>query len=373
MAIQSVPAFPWPAHNFWLSGHTSHALVTGTITVDSSADRIALLFLAPKTGTLDRMEFNVAGGTALQDLRAGWQNVDLATGYPDDTYDEYADISGYSAGWIVPAYFGASGGGSGAKRSVTQGDLLAFVISSTGAGPNITITTHAYGGGSGVTRLPSLVTNLTGSYTIPNEAMPAVSLYYDGETDATPINWQVNGGRVITTANISTGTPRQAGLKFTMPFPARCVGAGFLADPDADLILRLYDSATNDMLASAVTLDKDIPGASPGAGAFEIRFPSAITLAAGGTYRLVLENTTATNCALRYMDFNDNGDLAAWNGGKNAFWTQSDLAYASLVNEASWSDTDSRVPFAWLILDGLDDGAGGGGGLAANPIRGFVS
>lgn len=108
MTIQSVPAFPWPLHNLWRSGATAYTLATTTVTIDASTDRIALVFQAPKTGSLDRMEFRVAGGTALQDIRCGWQDVDLTTGDPDGAYDEYADVSSYSAGWIVPSYFGAS-------------------------------------------------------------------------------------------------------------------------------------------------------------------------------------------------------------------------------------------------------------------------
>lgn len=365
MAIQSVPAFPWPLHNLWRSGATAYTLATNTITIDATTDRVALIFQAPKTGTLDRMEFRVAGGTSLQDIRCGWQDVDLATGFPDGTYDQYADVTGYSAGWIVPNYFGASGGGSGAKRSVTQGDLLAFVIESTGGTPNITITALNTSGGTGPV-FPQGASNLTGSYA--NTASHVLcSLYYDGESDATPINWYSNGGTVISTQSISTGNPRQAGLAFTLPFACRVAGMGFHADVDADLLVRLYDSATNDVLAGALTWDATVPGGASGAGVFEVRFPSPVTINANQKYRAVLENTTATACAIRYTDFNDNGDVAGWGGGKNCFWTQSNLAYASLVNEASWSDTNSRVPFFYLIIDGLDDGAGGGGGTVYVP------
>lgn len=361
MAIQSVPAFPWPAHPMWRSGATAYQLTTNTYTIDSSSDRVALIFQAPKTGTLDRMEFNVAGGTALQDIRAGWQDVGLATGFPDGVYDQYADLTGYSAGWQVPSYFGASGGGSGAKRSVTQGDLLAFVLSSTGGSPNITITSLAIGGGQGPI-LPQGAANLTGNYGLNAQQQPVCSLYYDGETDATPINWWSLGAHTISTANIISSGVRQAGLAFTLPFSCRLAGFAAMVDVDVDLLVRLYDSATNDALASAYTLGKDVPGAHSGAGLLELRFPSAVSITANQKYRAVLENTAATNCAIRYMDFNDNGDVAGWGGGKNCFWTQSNLAYASLVNEASWTDTDSRVPFMYLLIDGLDDGASGGGG-----------
>lgn len=371
MAIQTVPAFPWPAHNLWRSGATAYALATTTITIDATTDRVALIFQAPKTGSLDRMEFRVAGGTNLVAMRASFQDVSLTTGFPDGTQDQYADISSYSAGWIVPNYFGASGGGSGAKRSVTQGDLVAFVLEATGASPNITITALNASGGTGPV-FPQGAANLTGSYANTSGYI-ACSLYYDGESDATPINWYSNGGSVISTQSISTANPRQAGLAFTLPFTCRVAGMGVLCDFDADLLVRLYDSATNDALASALTWDKDVPGAASGASLVEIRFPSSVTITANTKYRAVLENTTATACAIRYADFNDNGDVAGWGGGNNCYWTQTNLAYASLVNEASWTDTTSRVPFFYLIIDGLDDGASAGGGLAANPIRGFVS
>lgn len=369
MAIQTVPAFPWPAHPMWRSDASAYQLATSTRLIDATADRVALIFQAPKTGTLDRMEFHVAGGTALQDIRCGWQDVSLTTGFPDGTYDQYADLTGYSAGWNVPSYFGASGGGSGAKRSVTQGDLLAFVIESTGGTPNITITVLL---GSGATLpMPGLAVNSTGSYASIDD-MLCCSLYYDGESDATPINWCNLGITAISTQAFSTANPRQVGMKFTLPFACRVVGVGFVGDIDNDMIVRLYNSATNDLLASGCTLDKDLPGSQAGNTFIEWRFPSAQSLSANTAYRVAFENTSATANTIRYADFNDNGDVAGWGGGKNCYWTQTDLAYASLVNEASWTDTNSRVPFFYLIIDGLDDGAGGGGGTVYVPASQVV-
>lgn len=370
MALATVPPFPWPSQPFWRSGATGLGLGTSTMTIDSSADRGALIFRAPKTGTLDRMEFNITGGTALQDLRVGWQDINLATGFPDGSFDQYADLTGYTTGWQVPAYFGDTGGGSGSKRSVTKGDYICFVITSTGGAPNITVTTLSTSGAS-APKLPAWCTNTSGSYVVASSVDAICSLYYDGEADATPINWYTMGAHTYTTASISTAAVEQAGLKFTIPFAARCVGALFMVDADADLNVRLYDSPTNDLLASAMVHDKDIVGAASASGFFEVQFPTSLTLSAGSTYRLVLENTGATNCAIRYGGFNDNGDVAGSPGGKNAFWTESTLVYASLVDEASWTDRNTRMPFFALILDALDDGAGGGGGGGnVNIMRG---
>jgi hypothetical protein len=120
MSMVDVPLFEWPAQAFWRNDSTGFGLAVRSFLLDSTADRYALIFQAPKTGTLDRMEFNVSGGTALADMKAGWQNLDLTTGYPSGTYTHWRTLTSYATGWLAPAFFDSNGDGTGSRRSVTR-------------------------------------------------------------------------------------------------------------------------------------------------------------------------------------------------------------------------------------------------------------
>jgi hypothetical protein len=357
-----VPLFEWPAQAFWRNDATSFGLAVRSFTLDSTADRYALIFQAPKTGTLDRMEFNVSGGTTLADMKAGWQNLDLATGYPNGTYTHWRTLTGYSSGWLTPSFFDSNGDGTGSRRTVTRGDYVCFVLEPVGATPNITIGATRYGGGV-FAALPASVRNTGTGYGTDTDMMQC-ALFYQGESNATFLNPFILPATAFGNNNFSSGGPRQVGAVFTMPFKARAVGVGLRGDLDVDVIARLFDSPTNDLIASACSIDKDTTAAQSGTTLIEVMFPTAHVLNAGSSYRLALENSAATACNLTHLTIGSSSCAAAMAGGSTFVWTETSLAYASLVNEASWSQNTTRIPHIWLLIDQLDDGAGGSGGGA---------
>ena len=76
------------------------------LTIDGAAEKVAVFFQVPKTGTLDAFEFRL--GTVTQaptnGLRCSFQDLSATTGFPDGTQDQYRDVtSGLTQDtWIVP-------------------------------------------------------------------------------------------------------------------------------------------------------------------------------------------------------------------------------------------------------------------------------
>lgn len=351
------------------------------ITLDATTDRITVMFQVPKTGTLDRAEFLVGGGSSLGQLRCGWQDVSLTTGLPDGTFDEYADISGYSAGWqtIGGNYFGTGGASSGSRRSVTKGDLLAFVISPENAvTPNVQIACNdrATSSADSSSSWPRTYNNLTGSYAAITDQM-FMALFYQGESEPTFLHsgFGYHALTTIQTVNASSAATRQVGIRFELPFPARITGCTVAGDLDASITWRLYDSdGLTDLVngGSGLAWDPDIPAAITTHGHWNIVFPNTIELDANTTYRLVCENTSATANNFITFDVPSNAYLTTVAGGKEFYQTTATVAKASLSSLSDWTDDDNRRPMFGLILDQIDDGTGGGGGGEVYPDVGDV-
>lgn len=101
--------------------------------IDAAGEKVAIVFRAPKTGTLDRAEFKLDAVTQapVSGLRVSFQDVGAADGNPDGTQDQFRTVpqGSISAGaWVVPGLMTSDGTDGGTKRSVTKGDLIAFVV-----------------------------------------------------------------------------------------------------------------------------------------------------------------------------------------------------------------------------------------------------
>lgn len=340
-----VPDPPW---------FTSAAPGVGTTfgTLDASTERRAYLFEVPKTGTLDKAEFRLGAVTfnGASVFRVSFQNVDLTTGFPDATQDQYRDMTALSANaWNAPGLMTSDGTDGGAKRSVTKGDLLAVVFeyqtftaadsvvlsyldtsSVFGNFPYGALFTGTWAANTG-TPLLALKYN-DGSYHVPIGSIPVASL------------------NSVTTFNTGS-TPDERGLLFQFPFPVEVEGAWVRTDLDGDAELILYDNA--DVAQRTVTLDKDVDATAAGAYRRHI-FSSALSLSANTNYRLVMKPTSATN--LSVYDWLSGVSLANYIGGST--WK-----YTERTDAGVWTDTADKRPWMGLILSGFDDAAGGGGGF----------
>lgn len=336
-------------------------------TLNASGHMVAFVFRVPKTGTLNRFgtRLGTVGNNPDNGLRFSFQDPSTVTGAPDETQDQYADVTGAlsSNTWCEPSTFmGASGAGSGAQRSVTAGDWLACVIEfvSFVAGDSVSWapvvnnaqpTTH------------DAFTNVknTGSWAMSTNGRPnTLGLLYDGDTDYTPIapdHWGPFVTFTAETAHNTGTTPDERGLAFQMPFDCEVDGASLWCDIDNAADFVLYDSDGATPLATiSLTSGTRL---STNAGDHRVSF-APVALTAGLTYRLSLKPTSASDVQLYTFTVPSNAHMGAVEGG--ATWI-----YTERTDAGAWSETNTKRPWAALHVASLTVVGGSPSGSTPNP------
>lgn len=164
-------------------------------------------------------------------------------------------------------------------------------------------------------------------------------------------------GTSTRTFNSSTN-PNHAALRQRRPYPVQCAGFWAWWDLDGDcqvlLVNEAWDGTDGNALAH-LTIDKDIESVTSG-GVHLHYWATPVQLAKNTWYRLVFKPTTTTSLALYEML-----TLNATVMGAMAYGTESHLSTANNPNDdTDWTNTTSQRPFAGLLLNGFDDGVGGG-------------
>lgn len=354
-----------------------------TFTFDALNDSYCLIFQAPRDGTIFDFEFRFAAGFT-GTIRAGFVDMSGGGQWPGTTptFSHYADFVNPTSGWKAPSgYIGTTGAGSGSQKSVQKGEIVCICWSCT-----------AYTSGAATLQLwqnasfypvwsrgiPYYGTNNAGAAWVSTVDSAVLSLYYDNagskESAATPMDSGIQPWNATETLlTIDSANPKMAGLKFRVPAEIAIDGAYIAVDPDATTTPRLVRSGTTTDLISATTLTS-AQRANTGNCGIYIRF-DAVTLLANTWYRLLLEqSSSATNVIVRGFNCNDTGDMAAAGAGADFHLTQSNTAFSSLTgtDATDYTDTTTSCPLIALHIAKAHDGTGSGG-LAANPIRGFVS
>lgn len=359
MAITALNQEIWiPTMPEWQTGGTIGSITS--VLLNAASDKCAFVFRVPKTGTLDKAEWylNAVSNNPDNGLRVSFQDVDVATGLPDGTQDQYRDITGAlsAATWQVPGLMTSDGTDTGTKRSVTIGDRLAIVIEFVSFVASDSV-------GIGVLSLPSNFMQTlsawvgdasTGTYTKATATGPIFALKYDDGTYAIP------GGPMgvlpisgLTSTSYNTGsTPDEYAARLSLPIKARAIGAWARVDANEAFDLVLYDGTTAQRTISfnsVADVKSTIPGMHFG------YFSSSFDLTAAAAYRIAIKPTTATSIQVYRFSMNSTAIMATWGGG--ADWYES-----SRVDAGAWSDTTTNKVWAGLIIDGFDVSGGGGGG-----------
>jgi hypothetical protein len=289
-----------------------------------------------------------------------FQDVDLATGFPDGIADEYAVVTaGLTADtWVdvgATGYMGAGGTGSGTKRSVTQGDYLAVVIeyASFNAGDSLNVKAVAFVQRWGGNAYPLLYTT---SWAKNNTTLCTVSLKYDD--GSYPFHAELFPLSSLSSTVYNSGSAvDEIALKFKFPFPCRLGGLlffGILSSGDASLVL--YDSDGSTVLAS-VSMDKDAGLTSE--KIYSVPIPPQI-LTKDTFYYIALKPLGTSNIQLNWFAVAAAAILNHIELGQNAYWSQR-------VDGGGWADTITKRPWIGGSITALDDGAGGAGGLLVHP------
>lgn len=322
--------------------------------LDASGEKYAVVMQAPKTGSIRKVHFRTATVTTPTDTDVRLETVSTANGDPTGTLFGTTTNVTVASGSITSDTWVTTGALT-ADASVTRGDIFAVVIAPSGS-PNYNIAGAITSAGANQ-HIP-YTDHFTSAWAKGNTPPVIAVEYSDGSFAYTP--WCLPAS-AINKHTINTGTtPDEIALKFTLPAPVRVSGLWLSADHDGDMDAILYSSDGSTVLAS-VSLDKDIRRSASFFGSFRLMFATQVSLSASTVYYLALKPTSVTSINIYSFDVASAGVLDAVGGGQ-------DMHYAAQTDAGGFSATTTRRPFWGLVIDGIDDGAGSGGG--AGPLIG---
>lgn len=329
----------------------SSAPVYASYTLDATGEKAAFVLAAPKTGSIRKLSFRTNTVTTPTDTDLRLESVSATTGNPSGTlFGTNTNVTVASASITANSWIT---GTLTADASVTKGELVAIVIAPSGS-PNYTVAIASVINLAERLPYPALYTTSWAKNSASAGCVCAFE-YSDGSYAFTP--WVFPYSAFTTHSSISTSsTPDEIALKFKMAAPVRVCGAWLLADLDGNADIVLYDSDGSTALQT-VSLDKD-QRAVTSAGMLYITFPASQSLSANTYYRLAYKPSTVTGGAVYSGDVASAAIFDQMEGGQN-------FHYSQRTDAGAWSDTTTRRPFMGLILDGIDDGAGSGGGGVA--------
>ena len=240
-----------------------------------------------------------------------------------------------------------------ADAAVTQGDPIAVIIKNPGASAG-TMQIAGLGDDSDM-RYPYTLNNGAAS-----TGAPIVGFEYSDGTYE-PIDGAYPIAGTITTHTYGSGsTPDTIGFRYQLPYPHRVRGFWAWADFDGDATARLVTSAYHQANATGILASKSINNEdrmTTTAGIHKFMFPTSVEQAASTNYRLIVE-PGATTIALYDFSMLSLASMDAWLGDEFHLTTAKDP-----TQDSDWTNYNSgtfRMLFGGLILDGFDDGAGGG-------------
>lgn len=353
-------------------GPLSQGLAATTYTYDSATDRVAWVGSSPVTDSLASVHFrlgNVVTGCTvdvrIETLTNGrpsgtlWATNTNASVVINDTDDN---------GWKTATLTAAA--------SFTRGDKFAIVIVVSSGTPNLVLNGCM---GTVSTALVfahwPLTLQDTGAGTWASAANGfawIADFTTNGPTALVGLT-PVQAGTV--TAYNSGTSPDERAMRFQLPFKTRVLGmrvAMFNIAAGADFTFSLWDTTgTTDAGALAqATQDGDFALSTTQDGFVDLFFASPPTLSAATTYYAGVRADTANNIGLGEMSNSAiTNALRALPGVSAQVYLSTRVWTAGTAG--AWTDTTTTFPMIHLIIDQLDDGAGGAG-LAALPLRGYV-
>lgn len=341
---------------------TSTTAVTGfgwvfrvkeNVTITSISFLVVTLTGAPGTltGGLKAVSTTTGGGLVTADTTT-WLGTNTAFG----TTTTFA-----SGAWTTITL--------GTPYTAQRGDVIGIWLQPTAGtwnGTNNITVLRAYQNVSHLTRAPYGVA-ANGSTTVTKQALTACSFMYHSSTKS--YGWPFTLGNDIGAAINSGSTPNQIGLRFRLPTGscssysvAGVIVSGLLGTGDWDLIL--YDTDGTTVLQN-ITVDKDqIYNAASFPHVIYFNETTLSSLLPNSYYRIVLSPTTATNMGtMHYWTLKSAADRTA------LVDQAADINWCERQSPGAWTDTTTQLPVMQLIITDI---TGAAGGLAANPLAGYV-
>lgn len=333
-------------------------------TLDAAGEKVGVVLQAPKSGDIEAIGFRVNTVTLWDDLKAGVETVDLSTGFP----------TGTAKGGCVPGTTSDSDADEwkwvtmGTDATVAMGDLIALVIEfDSYVDGDITISAQSQGFYDTSYPYTPYYVAFIGAAWGKGSRTPMFGIKYSGE-DAI----HVAGMEFVQDDDekhlFNTGTnPNKRGNRFSIPAPMSVVGIWYGGELDFNANIVLYDSDGFSVLGT-VNFDADVRLGSS-FGIFFGYFTSTITLSKDTIYYLMCEPQEVSTIRLGYFSVLVAGDMNAHPFGDSCYQITIDGVVNSGNNLlADGTTTPTQRTALGLLVDKLDDGAGGaGGGLQVHP------
>jgi hypothetical protein len=249
--------------------------------------------------------------------------------------------------WIAPGLITSDGTDTGAKRSVTRGDMLAVVIEfvSFNSGDNLQIAMFAPSQANALYNR-AYGDDFVGSWTKYNARSLVMALKYSDGTYAF-VESAGPYASFVTNAFNSGSSPNERALYFSLPVPVRVSGAWVRTNQGStgDYTVTLYDSDGVTSLAS-VAVDASQLAVLSGLNVFCL-FTNDATLQPNTFYRLAIKPTTGNNVSIYDFTVNAAAIMDAVEGGQN-------FRASERTGAGAWSQTPTRRPFMGLLVTELD-------------------
>lgn len=339
----------WPG----ILGSQNNAIGIGTAqTLTSAGHYVSFICAAKEDMTISHVGFRCGTSVGSPVMEVRIETVD-ASGLPSGTlWDSPTNTTNASTGTLSSNTYSLTA--LTAAATITKGQIFCVkLLFSSGTSQII----QQFGSGTvGVmnSNLPYLVNN-TGTPTkaILSNNTPSIALGSSSTTfyfvpGTMPISANVGG-------SFNNTNSARRGLRFTIPFDCRAIGIRwFNTSAVGNYNAILFDDSGTELSSSSISNDGDHTAASSG-GMMHAFFDNTVTLAAGSTYRIAIEPSSATNVNVSGWQLPSANYRGATMAGAAAHYT----TYASAV----WTDTATdSLPFMDLMIDQIDDGTGTGGG-----------
>lgn len=327
------------------------AFSSTSIIIDAANEQIELLFRAPRTGTITKVGWATRTVTtgATVDVRLETVAAGVASGTLKGTNTNVSQIvadGDDNVAFLCTLTAGAS---------VTRGDKLALVIKNPAA---------SYG----TIQIASFSNAMLNSPHIAQAGArlagtPMLWVEYSDAPTHVPIIGTFPAKDTIAATGVSTSsTPDVMGVHFQLASPRTVRGAFINADLDGTANVRVvtsaYHQANGTGIIATAALDAEDDGLSTSRTLLYVEFVENPLLSSDTWYRFVVEPSSTT--ALTVYDFNVySAEVLACVANNWHLTTAKDPTV-----DGDWTNYNSgtfRVPFMWLVFDGIDQAAGGGG------------
>jgi hypothetical protein len=359
--------------------HADAAPTFTNFTIDGTTDECGIAFMVEKAMTITQVgiRINTITGTP-GELTISLNELTNTDGYPSATIlgggsPASVAIASPSASFTAGQVYWATLANS---YAATAGQMMALKVDPTAgtwdASNSIAVTVALAGFG---TRqgIPYAVQAPSGTYARVS-GYPVYGVRSTTDTQGLPIE------ALNSTTCDSATNPNQAGFAFTLPsgwsdtYKLRglimLLSKPAAANQSFEIVLYSSDGVTE---LQTVTHDSEYFGTTSVNATYrtcEFFFDESTlsTLTFGTKYYIFIRPNASTGDII----INDFGvrqatDLQALPLGENCFFaTKVDTATAPV-------ETTTRRPYVGLILDDITEPTAGGGGLAANPARGFIA